>query len=104
MYTLLLVALSAGLVYAISQRMPLELDIIRDRNSLYRETNDGLVENVYTLKVINMDEKAHRYSLRYQANPRVSKIWSSPLMTRLSRSNPVRCSTCRFRCVSIPWS
>ncbi len=63
MYTLILVALSAGLLYAISQRMPLELDIIRDRNSLYRETNEGLVENVYTLKVINMDEKTHRYQL-----------------------------------------
>jgi cytochrome c oxidase accessory protein FixG len=63
MYTLLLIALSAGLVYELTQRMPLKLDIIRDRNSLYRETNDGMVENVYTLKVINMDKKPHRYQL-----------------------------------------
>ena len=63
MYTLLLLALSGGLVYAISQRTALELDIIRDRNSLYRETNNGLVENVYTLKVINMDNSPHRYTL-----------------------------------------
>jgi len=63
MYTLLLLALSAGLVYAITQRTPLELDIIRDRNSLYREMSSGLVENVYTLKVINMDVKPHRYAL-----------------------------------------
>ncbi|HFD81468.1 MAG TPA: cytochrome c oxidase accessory protein CcoG [Gammaproteobacteria bacterium] len=63
MYTVLLVALTAGLVYAISQRTPLQLDVIRDRNSLYRETNEGLVENVYTLKVINMDEKPHSYNL-----------------------------------------
>ena len=63
MYTLLLLALAAGLVYAISQRTPLELDIIRDRNSLYREMSSGLVENVYTLKVINMDVKPHRYVL-----------------------------------------
>jgi cytochrome c oxidase accessory protein FixG len=69
MYTLMLLALSAGLVYAITQRMPLELDIIRDRNSLYRETNEGLVENVYTLKVINMDEKAHRYQLEVSGEP-----------------------------------
>jgi len=64
MYTLLLVALSAGLVYAIAQRTPLELDVIRDRNSLYRETNTGLVENVYTLKIINMDVEPHRYTLQ----------------------------------------
>ncbi len=63
MYTILLAALTIGLFYAISQRTLLELDIIRDRNSLYRETADGLVENVYTLKIINMDEQAHRYRL-----------------------------------------
>ena len=63
MYTLILVALSAGLLFAITQRMPLQLDIIRDRNSLYRETSNGLVENVYTLKLINMDKIAHQYQL-----------------------------------------
>jgi cytochrome c oxidase accessory protein FixG len=63
MYTLLLLILSLGLVYAIGQRTPLQLDVIRDRNSLYRETPQGLVENVYTLKVINMDERAHLYRL-----------------------------------------
>jgi len=63
MYTTLLAILSIGLLYALTQRMPLQLDIIRDRNTLYRETDTGLVENVYTLKVINMDEIAHRYQL-----------------------------------------
>jgi cytochrome c oxidase accessory protein FixG len=66
MYATLLCMLAGGLVYAISQRVPLELDIIRDRNSLYRETNEGLVENVYTLKVINMDERDHVYRLSVQ--------------------------------------
>ncbi len=63
MYTLLLLALAGGLVYAITQRVPLELDVIRDRIGLYRETDDGLIENVYTLKIINMDEEAHRFKL-----------------------------------------
>lgn len=62
-YALFLLALTGGLVYAISQRVPIELDIIRDRNMLYRETDMGLVENVYTLKLINMDEQAHTYRL-----------------------------------------
>jgi cytochrome c oxidase accessory protein FixG len=61
MYTVLLLVLSLGLIYAISARTPLQLDVIRDRNSLYRETPQGLVENVYTLKIINMDERAHQY-------------------------------------------
>ncbi len=64
MYSLLLLTLSGGLIYAVSQRTALQLDIIRDRNSLYRETDTGLVENVYTLKIINMDDKPHRYELK----------------------------------------
>ena len=62
-YFLLLVIISCALVYKMAVRIPLELDIIRDRNALYRETNEGLIENIYTLKVINMDDKAHQYTL-----------------------------------------
>jgi len=68
-YALFLLALTGGLIYAISQRMPIELDIIRDRNTLYRETDMGLVENVYTLKLINMDERAHRFQLSVNGFP-----------------------------------
>jgi len=63
-YASLLVLISLTLVYSIATRIPLELDIIRDRNALYRETVDGLVENIYTLKLINMDTKEHQYQLR----------------------------------------
>ena len=73
-YALLLVAMTAGLIYAISQRIPLELDIIRDRAALYRETSDGLVENVYTLKVINMDEQDHVYRLTVSGLPEMEFV------------------------------
>ncbi|MEE9494159.1 MAG: cytochrome c oxidase accessory protein CcoG [Gammaproteobacteria bacterium] len=63
MYTVILLMLAAGLVYAISQRVPVELDILRDRNSLYRETNQGLVENIYAVRIINMDEVPHTFNL-----------------------------------------
>lgn len=63
-YASLLIIISLALVYSIATRIPLELDIIRDRNALYRETVDGLVENIYTLKLINMDTKDHQYQLR----------------------------------------
>jgi cytochrome c oxidase accessory protein FixG len=65
----LLAGLVAGLFYAVSQRVPLGLDIVRDRNALYRETSQGLVENVYTLKVLNMDERPHRYRLSVAGIP-----------------------------------
>ncbi len=62
-YATILLLLVGGLLYSISQRVPLELDVIRDRNALYRETGEGLIENVYTLKIVNMDEHPHTYRL-----------------------------------------
>ncbi len=62
-YLVLLAGISAALIYSMVARVPLELDIIRDRNALYRETNEGLIENIYTLKIINMDTRAHHYKL-----------------------------------------
>ncbi len=65
-YASVLVLIILGLGIAIYQRVPLQLDVIRDRNNLYRETDDGGIENVYTLKIINMDEAAHEYTLGAQ--------------------------------------
>jgi len=62
-YASLLLVLTAGLFYALAIRVPLELDVIRDRNSLYRETYDGMIENVYTLKLVNMDKSGHEFTL-----------------------------------------
>jgi len=80
MYTLLLLALSLGLVYAISQRSPLQLDVLRDRNSLYRETPQGLVENVYTLKLINMDDRAHPFKLTVSGLKGLQITMESPII------------------------
>jgi len=63
-YASLLMIISLTLIYSIATRIPLEMDIIRDRNALYRETVEGLVENIYTLKLINMDTKDHKYQIR----------------------------------------
>ena len=62
-YGLLIAGITIALFYSMFTRMPLELNIIRDRNALYRETPEGLVENVYTLKIINMDARTHTYRL-----------------------------------------
>ena len=63
-YATILLTLCGLLLTNLVQRIPLDLDVIRDRNSLYRETRDGLIENVYTLKILNMDDRSHRYELR----------------------------------------
>jgi cytochrome c oxidase accessory protein FixG len=62
-YGLVLVVLLSSVTYGIATRVPLELDVIRDRNTLYRETAQGLIENVYTLKLLNKDREDHSYTL-----------------------------------------
>ena len=62
-YGTLIAAITVALFYSMFTRTPLELDIIRDRNALYSETTEGMVENIYTLKIINMDSKTHTYQL-----------------------------------------
>ena len=62
-YGALLTFITIALFYSLSIRIPLEVDIIRDRNSLYVETDEGMVENVYTIKVLNMKETDEKYRL-----------------------------------------
>ncbi|HHZ88838.1 MAG TPA: cytochrome c oxidase accessory protein CcoG [Chromatiales bacterium] len=62
-YAVILMSIMAGFVYSIDQRVALDLDVIHDRNRLYRETDEGLIENVYVIKILNMDQTAHRYTL-----------------------------------------
>jgi polyferredoxin len=42
---------------------PLKLDVIRDRGVMAREVEDGMIENVYRLQIMNTDEMAHRYRI-----------------------------------------
>jgi len=67
LYALLLVGITTAVGWHLLQRIPLELDVIRDRNTLYRQTAEGLVENVYTLRILNMDKQDHRYHLSLQS-------------------------------------
>ena len=59
----LLAALVAGWVIAIALRSPVSLDVIRDRNALYRLTDDGHVDNVYTVRILNKSEHERAFVL-----------------------------------------
>ncbi len=68
-YALIMLGIMVLFAWSFSQRVSLGLDVIRDRNQLYRETSTGLIENVYILKVLNMDDAAHRYTLTVSGVP-----------------------------------
>ena len=49
--------------FGIATRLPLKVDVIRDRNSLSREAEGGLIENLYRLQIMNVSETTQRYTI-----------------------------------------
>ncbi|MEG3766631.1 cytochrome c oxidase accessory protein CcoG [Alteromonas sp. 14N.309.X.WAT.G.H12] len=62
-YFIVLLLMTGFLVADIVTRVPLAVDLIRDRNSLYRENGRGNVENVYTIKILNKSQEPHTYAI-----------------------------------------
>jgi cytochrome c oxidase accessory protein FixG len=63
LYSAILLAIIAVTVWSLATRIPLKVDILRDRSTLYREADEGRIENAYTLRVMNTDEAPHRYAI-----------------------------------------
>ena len=68
-YAALLCIIGAGILFGIATRSPLIVDVIRDRNALYRATADGSVENGYTLRLINKSEDTRVYRIGLSEAP-----------------------------------
>jgi cytochrome c oxidase accessory protein FixG len=62
-YIVLLSLISGAFVYSLATRVPLRVDVVRDRVALSKETEEGLIENVYRLQLINKDGDPHRYTI-----------------------------------------
>ncbi len=62
-YAIVLVIMSTMLVLEVVNRVPLSLDIIRDRTELAKENFNGEIENVFTLKILNMSQTDNTYKL-----------------------------------------
>lgn len=62
-YSLVLAIMIALFSYEIVSRVPVELSVIRDRNQLFVTHSEGVVDNIYTLQLANMDEEMHEFTL-----------------------------------------
>ena len=62
-YTGILVAITVALFTHLALRVPLKVDVIRDRGTLGREVEDGQIENVYRLQFISSAETPRRYRI-----------------------------------------
>ena len=63
-------------IYATATIAPIRIDIIRDRNQLYRETDAGLIENTFTLKILNKTDNTHLYNMSVEGLPNYD--WIGP--------------------------
>ncbi len=63
LYFVLWAALISAFSWKIITRIPLKIDVIRDRGALYQENMMGLIENIYTVKILNMDNSNHQYRI-----------------------------------------
>ena len=70
-YATLLLVLTVGLITAMATRTPVILDVIRDRNFLFRELPNGDIENIYTLKIVNQRNDLRTFRLAVDGVPGV---------------------------------
>jgi cytochrome c oxidase accessory protein FixG len=62
-YSVVLLVIVSVFFGTLLTRTPLKMDVIRDRGSMGREIEDGMIENVYRLQIMNTEEGAHRYRI-----------------------------------------
>ncbi|MDP2226396.1 MAG: FixG Ig-like domain-containing protein, partial [Moraxellaceae bacterium] len=62
-YASVIAIMAIVFLVGLALRVPLEVESIRDRNQLYRENSEGMIENVYMLKIMNKSQQAQTYTV-----------------------------------------
>lgn len=62
-YFAALAIMVTAFAYTLVHRVPIDMDILRDRGQLYTMSNDGDVQNVYRLKILNKSPQPHDYTI-----------------------------------------
>jgi len=68
-YSAVLLAICSALLWNIASRHSFRVDVVRDRASLARLVEDGWIENVYRLQVMNATEAPQRYVIEAEGLP-----------------------------------
>ena len=71
-YTSILLAFTLALFSSMALRTPYKVNVVRDRGVMARVVEDGKVENVYRLQVMNATEAAQRYKVSVSGLPGLS--------------------------------
>jgi cytochrome c oxidase accessory protein FixG len=73
-YTTVLGAIVVAAAVSLWMRVPMKMDVIRDRAALAREVEDDRVENVYRLQLMNTGERPHRFTIEVDSGKALEDI------------------------------
>jgi cytochrome c oxidase accessory protein FixG len=73
-YTLAVLAMITLFTVVLLGRATLGIDALRERGQLWRETDGGMIENVYTLKLRNMAQHPRRVRLSLEGVPGLALV------------------------------
>ncbi|MCL2076215.1 MAG: cytochrome c oxidase accessory protein CcoG [Betaproteobacteria bacterium] len=62
-YSAILAVIIGATAWSIATRIPLRVNVVKDRSVMAREVADGKIENLYILKVMNMTEAPRSFTL-----------------------------------------
>jgi len=68
-YAAILGGIALAMAASLLLRVPLKVDVIRDRAAIAREVEGGAVENVYRLQIMNTSERARRFEISVSGIP-----------------------------------
>ena len=73
-YASILAAITLAAAASLWLRVPLKVDVIRDRAAISREVEGGLIENVYRLQIMNTTEQARAFEIVVSGLPGIH-VW-----------------------------
>ncbi len=74
LYAVGLIVIIIATAWSLAVRVPLKVDIIRDRGTLAREADDGRIENIYMMKIMNTDETPRRFAISVSGIPGIDLV------------------------------
>jgi cytochrome c oxidase accessory protein FixG len=92
LYTGILLAVTIAAIVTLAHRVPVKVDVIRDRVPMAAGSGDGRIENVYRLQVMNTDETPRRFTIT---------VAGMPGLTLDARENPVELGGARSRMIPV---
>ncbi|HMN93706.1 MAG TPA: cytochrome c oxidase accessory protein CcoG [Hydrogenophaga sp.] len=71
-YSGILLAITIAVFTSLFLRVPLKVDVIRDRGALARMVDQGRIENVFRLQIMNATEETQRYAISVSGLPGIT--------------------------------